>query len=130
MLNRNVAELGDSEGARRRIDAVRGESVLVRVNRCGNGFNTFEDIGWLMDGMKLVGGSYLRSEMIVRRFYPGAWVRMVNPPYTHEENLASLRGDVFLVFEEVGEPKQTSSIARRTLREYNDGTLCPFPHIL
>lgn len=55
----NVAELGDSEGARRRIDAVRGEKVLVRVKRCGNGFNTFEEIGWLTDGTKLVGRSYL-----------------------------------------------------------------------
>lgn len=55
----NVEELGDSEGARRRIDNVRGESVRARVNRCDNGLNTFEGIGWLMDGMKLVGGSYL-----------------------------------------------------------------------
>jgi hypothetical protein len=55
----NVPELGDSEGARRRIDTVRGVSVLARVKRCGNGFNTFEGIEWLMDGVKLVGGSYL-----------------------------------------------------------------------
>ena len=33
--------------------------MLVRVKRCGNGLNTFEGIGWLMDGMKLVGGLYL-----------------------------------------------------------------------
>jgi hypothetical protein len=58
-LSRNAPELGDSEGARRRIDAVRGDNVLVRVKRCGNGLDTFEGIEWLMDGAKLVGGSYL-----------------------------------------------------------------------
>ena len=55
----NAPELGDSEGGRRRTDTVRGVSVLARVKRCGSGFNTFEGIEWLMDGVKLVGGSYL-----------------------------------------------------------------------
>jgi hypothetical protein len=55
----SVAELGDSEGARRRIDVVKGENVLTRAKRCGNGFNTLEGIEWLMDGVNLVGGSYL-----------------------------------------------------------------------
>ena len=58
-LNAEAPELWDSEGTRRRIDAVSGVSVLVRVKRCGNGFNTFEGIAWLMDGVKHVGGSYL-----------------------------------------------------------------------
>lgn len=58
-LSRNAPELGDSEGARRRIEAVKGASVVARVKRCGNGFNTFEGIEWLMDGVKLMGGSYL-----------------------------------------------------------------------
>lgn len=58
-LNTNVVELGDSDGARRRIDAVRGENALARVKRCDSGLSTFEGIGWLMDGVKLVGGSYL-----------------------------------------------------------------------
>lgn len=54
-----VPELGDSEGARRRMSTVRGVSVFARVKRCGNGFNTFEGIEWLMDGVRLVGGSHL-----------------------------------------------------------------------
>lgn len=59
MFSINAPELGDSEGARRRIDALRGVGVLARVKKCDNGFNTFEGIEWLMDGVKLVGGSYL-----------------------------------------------------------------------
>jgi len=55
----NAPELGDSEGGRRRTDTVRGASVLARVKRCESGFNTFEGIEWLMDGVKPVGGSYL-----------------------------------------------------------------------
>ena len=60
----NAPELGDSEGARRRIDSVRGVNVLARVKRCRNGFNTFEGIGWLMDGVKRVGGSYLGERLL------------------------------------------------------------------
>ena len=60
LLNKSVPELGDSEGARRRMDTVRGKNVLARVKRCGKGLNTFEGIGWLMDGVVgLVGRSYL-----------------------------------------------------------------------
>jgi len=59
--NVNVPELGDSEGTRRRIDTISGVSVLARAKTCGNGFNTFEGIGWLMDGVKYVGRSYLRK---------------------------------------------------------------------
>ena len=44
LLNRNVPELGDSEGTRRRIDIAKGTGVLVRVKRCGNGFKTLEGI--------------------------------------------------------------------------------------
>jgi len=55
----NTPELGDSEGGRRRTDTVRGVNVLARVKRCGNGFDMFEGIEWLMVGVKLVGGSYL-----------------------------------------------------------------------
>lgn len=43
------------------MDTVSGVSVLARVKRCGSGFNTFEGIEWLMDGVKHVGGSYLRK---------------------------------------------------------------------
>lgn len=50
------------------------------------------------------------------------------PPYTHEENLASARRDVPLVFENVRKPEQASTIARCAFREYNNGTPCPFPH--
>lgn len=60
LLIMNDPELGDSEGARRRMNTVRGVSVLARVKRCGTGFNTFEGMGWLIDGVKLVGGSCLR----------------------------------------------------------------------
>lgn len=55
----NDPELGDSEGARSRISTVRGVSVLARVKRCGTGFNTFEGIEWLIDGVKMVGRSCL-----------------------------------------------------------------------
>ena len=63
MFNTNVAELGDSEGARRRMDTKRGDNVLARVRRCSNGLNMFEGIGWLMDEVKLVGGLYLEKWM-------------------------------------------------------------------
>jgi hypothetical protein len=43
------------------MDVVRGVSVLARVKRCKNGFSTFEGIEWLMDGVKLVGKSYLEK---------------------------------------------------------------------
>ena len=52
LVSVNVPELGDSDGTRRRIDTVRGVSVLARAKRCGNGFNMFEGIEWLMDGVK------------------------------------------------------------------------------
>ena len=49
------------------MDAVRGTSVLARVKRCENGFDTFEGIGWLMDGVKHVGGSYLGKRLLHTR---------------------------------------------------------------
>jgi hypothetical protein len=54
-----VPKPGDSEGARSRTSTVRGVRVFARVKRWWSGFNTFEGIEWLMDGVKLVGGSYL-----------------------------------------------------------------------
>ena len=67
LLNVNVPELGDSEGTRRRIDTVRGASVLARAKRCGNGFNTVEGIEWLTGGVKHVGGSYLGNRSLRAR---------------------------------------------------------------
>lgn len=46
------------------MDAVRGGNVLARVRRCGNGLHMFEGIGWLIDGMKLVGGLYLEKRTL------------------------------------------------------------------
>jgi hypothetical protein len=49
------------------MDTVRGVSVLARVKRCGNGFNTVEGIEWLTDGVRLVGGSYLGKRSLRAR---------------------------------------------------------------
>ena len=128
LFNTNVAELGDSEGARRRMDAVRGENVLARVKTCGDGFNIFEGIEWLIDGTKFVGGSYLVKGSLVtlqKLMYTGDL-----SPYTHEKHLVPLYRDILLVFEDVREPEQTTSIARRTLWEYNNRTARSFPHFL
>ena len=99
--NVNVSELGDSEGTRRRIDAIRGVSVLARAKTCGNGFNTFEGIGWLMDGVKRVGRSYLGRWSLNARKAEG-WD---TPPDAHEENLVPLHGDSPLVLEDVRKPE-------------------------
>lgn len=121
----NAPELGDSEGARRRIDSVRGVNVLARVKRCRNGFNTFEGIGWLMDGVKRVGGSYLGERLLC------ACTRLEGEmsPYTHEEDIVSPHRDIPLVLEDVGKPEQTPPITRRALREHDDRTGCSLPHL-
>lgn len=41
------------------MSTVRGASAVARVKRCGKGFNTFEGIERLIDGVKFVGGSCL-----------------------------------------------------------------------
>lgn len=51
-------------------------------------------------------------------------------PYTHEENLVSLHREIPFVLKDAREPEQASAIAGRALRENDDGTACPFPHLL
>jgi len=55
------------------MEIVRGVSVLARVRRCVNGFSTFEGIEWLMDGVKLVGGSYLGKWSLDARTQAEGW---------------------------------------------------------
>ena len=104
---------------------VRGVRVFARVKRCGNGFNTFEGIEWLMDGVKFVGGSHLRE------WSAGALEEDKDEitPYAHEENLVSIHRGILLVPEDVREPEQAPSVARRALRKYDDRAMCSFPHL-
>ena len=108
------------------MDTVRGVRVLARVKRCGNGFNTFEGIEWPIDGVKLVGGSYLGNRSLRART---AVEGRDTLPYTHEEDLVPLHGDIPLMLEDVREPEQTSSVARRALWEHDNRAACSFPHL-
>jgi len=83
------------------MDTVREVSVLARAKTCGKGFNVFEGIGWLMDGVKYVGRSYLGRQSLHARKVEG-WD---TPPDAHEENLVPLHGDILLILEDVREPE-------------------------
>ena len=52
------------------------------------------------------------------------------PPDTHKENLVSLHRDAFLTLKNTREPEQTTSVARRTLWEHNEGTMYLLPDFL
>ena len=127
LLKVNISELGDSEGTRRRIDAVRGLSVHARAKRCGNGFNKFEGTEWLMDGVKDVGRSYLGNRSL--RAQTEVEGRDA-PPYTHDEHFVSLHGEIPLMLEDARKTEQTSPIARRTLWKHDNRAVCSFPHLL
>ena len=59
-LAKNVGELGDSSGGRRRIDMVSGWTVFARENTWDSGFS-FEGMERDSVGDSAVGGSYLKT---------------------------------------------------------------------
>jgi hypothetical protein len=58
-LARKVLELGDSEGARRRMERVYGTREVVSLKMCGRGLSVLEGIECERLGVRGVGGSYL-----------------------------------------------------------------------
>lgn len=82
-LARNAPELGDVEGARRRIESESGASVLANLKICGKGFSLEEAMEWESVGERGVGGSYLLWNLHQRGY------EKVSPlclPDTHDKN--------------------------------------------
>lgn len=58
-LGRKAEELGDSDGAKRRMDTVKGTRHDARVKMWGKGLRTGDVIECERVGVSVVGGSYL-----------------------------------------------------------------------
>lgn len=82
---------------------MREESALARVKRCDSGLSTFEGIGWLMDGVKLVDGSYLAKRLLDTLVEIN--VVGYTPPYAHEVNPVPLHRNIPSMLEDVRKPE-------------------------
>lgn len=119
----NSGKLGESEGARRRMEMGCGGREVVSLSRWGRGFMIGEGMEWVRVGDKFVGGSYLcKKKKNDKSLYYKSKEKTRNEsssPNTHNKNpKPDNRNSNPLEY--IRKPQHSSSITSRALRKDDD----------